>query len=96
MWQNSREATTTRYPQNKTEFSIKTSKSVMLDQAKVSTTTTIATAVQKDGLTMSVDTNHSSTLNNMGRPQVTGIVSGMCTSLFNTVWLFFRQNIHEL
>ena len=78
MRQSSREATTKRFPQKKTEFSLKTSKSGMLDQAKVSTTTKTVNAVDTYGLKMSVDTNHSSALNDMGRLQATGNVSRMC------------------
>ena len=74
MRQSSREATTARYPQNKTEFSIETSKSGMLDQAKVSTTTKTVNAVDTYGFKMSVDTNHSSAMNDMGTLQATGIV----------------------
>mgnify|MGYP001799105932 CR=1 FL=1 len=93
MRQSSREATTARYPQNKTEFSIEASKSGMLDQTKVSTTTKIVTAVDTHGLKMSVDTNHISALNDMGRLQATGIVSRMCKYINKIIMKFIDKPI---
>ena len=53
----------------------------MLDQAKVSTTTKIVTAVDTHGLKMSVDTNL----------QATAIVSGMCKYI-NEIIMNFIDN----